>query len=287
MAEKKKNLLRFRFPEFLFVFLLIISGTLLAFNSGGFIVNFSRVGFSILSSVERGAFMVTDGVKNCVNAVNELFRLRNEYNHLVSRLDEFEEMRRSNADVRRENERLRELLGFSQSLTEENYPAQIIARDIDRVYASIVINKGSVHGIGKNMPVIAYQNGMMGLVGKITQVGRYTSTILPVYNLNCTVSARVQSTRDIGLVTGMGVSDQPLSLQYIRRRVLENLHYGDVIVTSGENDNYLPDIPIGTIREIRVIDYSSSLDIDIESAIDFSRLENVVVLNPNSQDSGV
>lgn len=286
MAEKKKNSLRFRFPEFLFVFLLIISGTLLAFNSGGFIVNFSRVGFSILSSIERGAFMVTDGIKKSVNSVNELFRLRNEYNQLVARLDEFEKMRRSNAEIRRENDRLRELLGFSQSLTRENYPAQIIARDIDRVYASIVINKGSVHGISKNMPVIAYQNGMMGLVGKVIQVGRYTSTILPIYNLNCTVSARIQSTRDIGLVTGMGVSDQPLSLEYIRRRVQENLNIGEVIVTSGENDNYLPDIPIGTIQKIKVIEHTSSLEIELESAIDFSRLENVIVLKPNSQDGG-
>lgn len=286
MAEKKKNSLRLRFPEFLFAVLLIVSGVFLAFSSGGFVVNFSRVGFSILSSVERGVFIVVDGVKNSVNAVNKLFHLRNEYNQLMDRLNEFEEMRRSNADIRRENERLRELLGFSQSRTEINFPAQIIARDIDRVYASIVIDKGSAHGIEKNMPVVAYQNGMMGLVGKITQVGKYTSTILPIYNLNCTVSARIQSTRDIGLVTGMGVVDMPLSLQYIRRRVLENLHYGDVIVTSGENDNYLPDIPIGTIREIRVIDYSSSLEIDIESAIDFSRLENVIVLKPHSQIGG-
>lgn len=286
MSEKKKNLLKLRFPEFLFAVLLVVSGVILAFNSGGFVVSFSRLGFSILSSVERGAFSVVDGVKKTVNSVNELFKLRNDYNALVMRLDEFEMMRRSNADIKRENERLRELLGFSESLAEENFPAQIIARDIDRVYASIVINKGSVHGIEKNMPVVAYQNGMMGLVGKVLQVGRYTSTVLPIYNLNCTISARVQSTRDIGLVTGMGISDNPLSLQYIRKRVQDSLHYGDVVVTSGENDNYLPDIPIGTIKEIRVIDYSSSLEIDIESTIDFSRLENVIVLKPNSVDGG-
>lgn len=279
MAEGKKNSFRFKFPEFLFVILLIISGVLLSFHSGGFVVSLSRLGFSILSSVEHGAFTVANGVKNSVNAVNELFHLRNEYNSLVQRLNEFEEMRRSNAEVRQENERLRELLGFSQSMREQNFPAQIIARDLDRVYASIVINKGSSSGIEKNMPVVAYQNGMMGLVGKVSQVGRYTSTVLPIYNLNCSVSARVMHTRDIGLVTGGGYSDVPLSLQYIRRRVQDSLHYGDIIVTSGENDNYLPDIPIGTIQEVRVLDYNnSSLEIDITPAIDFSRLENVIVV---------
>lgn len=279
MAEKKKNLWSLRFPEFLLVFLLVISGVLLGFNSGGFVVNFSRIGFSILSSIENGMFAVVDGVKQSVNSVNELFKLRNEYNELVSRMDEFEMMRRSNAEIRGENERLRELLGFSQSIAEENFPAQIIARDIDRAYASITINKGAAHGIEKNMPVVAYQNGMMGLVGKVTQVGKYTSTVLPIYNLNCSVSARIRSTRDIGLVTGLGVAEVPLLLQYIRSRV--SVSIGEIIVTSGENDNYLPDIPIGTVKEIRGGGNNSSYEIDITPVIDFPRLEHIIVIKPN------
>ncbi|MBQ9239431.1 MAG: rod shape-determining protein MreC [Treponema sp.] len=278
MTTKKKSLLWLRFPEFLLAIFVIISGTILAFHSKSFVVNFSEIGFSVLSSVERGVFSLTDGIKKSIYSVNELFRIRTEYNQLIQRLNEFELMRHSNAEIRRENERLREQLGFVESLSEKNYPAQIIARDVDAVYATITINKGSVHGITKNMPVIAYQNGMMGLVGKVTHVGRYTSTVLPVYNLNCTVSARIQNTRDLGLVSGLGGSSRPLSLQYIRKGIIEKLHYGDIVVTSGENDNYLPDIPIGTIEEIRTVDYDSSLDIDLTPVIDFSRLEMVVAV---------
>ena len=129
------------------------------------------------------------------------------------------------------------------------------------------------------MSVIAYQNGNSGLVGKVVQVGAFTSIVMPVYNLNCTVSARIQNSRDLGLVSGNGKEDLPLSMKYIKKRVLEDLHYGDVVVTSGENSNYMRDLPIGTISKISVIDYNSSLDIELAPIIDFSRLETVVVVD--------
>ena len=88
-----------------------------------------------------------------------------------------------------------------------------------------------------------------------------------------------KNTRDLGLVTGNGSEDVPLSMSYIRKRVLDELHIGDVIVTSGENNNYMKDIPVGAISKVTVIDYNSSLDIELTPIVDFSRLENVIVVN--------
>ena len=129
------------------------------------------------------------------------------------------------------------------------------------------------------MPVIACQNGNTGLIGKVVQVGTFTSLIMPVYNINCTVSCRIQNTRDLGLVSGNGKHDSPLKMSYIRKRVLDELHYGDIVVTSGENNNYMKDLPVGTISKISVVDYNSQLNIELSPIIDFSRLENVVVVD--------
>jgi rod shape-determining protein MreC len=93
------------------------------------------------------------------------------------------------------------------------------------------------------------------------------------------VSCRIQNTRDLGLVNGMGSQDKPIVMQYVRKRVLDELHYGDIVVTSGENDNYMRDIAIGTISKITTLDYNSSLNIELVPIIDFARLENVVVVN--------
>ena len=276
---KNQTSKKIRLPEFLLVFLVILSGVMLAFSSGSFVINFRSIGFSVVSTFSKGIHNVEDGVKDFVGSVSALSKLRKDYNELVVKLENYEQMRRSNTEIRKENERLKELLDFSTSLEEKNYPSRIIARDTDNLYAYLTIDKGSAHGIKKNMPVIAYQDGNTGVVGKIIQVGKYASIVLPIYNLNCNLSSRIQNTRDLGLVSGNGSDGRPLSMKYIRKRVLDELHYGDIVVTSGENNNYMRNIPIGTISKITVLDYNSSLDIEIVPIIDFSRLENVVVVN--------
>lgn len=275
----KKNKVFFRLPEFLLVIFVLVSGVLLGFSSGSFVLNFKKIGFTVFSSVQAGVHKIVDGVGSTFGAVKELARLKKEYAELTKKLESYEQMRRSNAEIRKENERLLEQLNFTTYLEEKNYPAQIISRDADNLYAYFTINKGSSSGIKKNMSVIAYQNGNSGLVGKVVQVGAFTSIVMPIYNMNCTVSARIQNTRDLGLVTGKGKEELPLAMNYIKKRVLEELHYGDVVVTSGENSNYMRDLPIGTISKISVIDYNSSLDIELTPIIDFSRLETVIVVD--------
>lgn len=279
MPIKRNSFFKFKFSDFLFIVLVIISSVMLTFSSGKFVINFKKIGFSVVSSIEKAFHYVSDGVVNTVNSVGELRKLKKEYNELVIKLENYEQMQRSNADIRKENERLREQLDFSISLDEKNIPAQIISRDLDNAYAYLTVDKGSVNGIKKNMPVVAYQNGNKGLVGKVVSVGTFTSQIMPIYNLNNMVSARIQQTRDLGLVSGMGSQDNPLKMQYIRKRILDSLHYGDIVVTSGENNNYMKDIPIGTISKISSQAYSSTLDIELTPMIDFNRLENVIIVN--------
>lgn len=279
MAVKSHNNFRIRFPEVLLIGFIILSSVSLGFHTGGFILDVKKIGFSIVSSVEKAVHYVVDGVSNTVGAVKELRQLRKDYNELVIKLEKYEELQRSNVDIRKENERLKEQLGFSVSMDEKNIPARIISRNLDNAYSYLTIDKGSVNGIKKNMPVVAFQHGNEGLVGKVVQVGTFTSQVMPIYNMDNIVSCRIQNTRDLGLVNGMGSQDKPIVMQYVRKRVLDELHYGDIVVTSGENDNYMRDIPIGTISKITVIDYNSSLNIELTPIIDFSRLENIVVVN--------
>lgn len=281
MDNKRKGSPSLRVPWITFASLLIVSGVLLARSGGSFVLNFERLAFSSLTALERGVFTVANTAKNAVMAVKELATLRKDYDALAVKLADYQQMQRNNAELRRENDMLREQLQFSSALDtsgQANKVARIISREVDNLYASITIDKGSADGINRGLPVIAVQNGSVGLVGKVVSVGQFTSRVLPVYSTECVVSARVQSTRDLGLATGLGNEEQTMRLDYIKKRARDQLHYGDVIVTSGENGNYMRDIPIGTIKRITVLDYDSSLDMEIESAIDFSRLETVIVV---------
>ena len=74
-------------------------------------------------------------------------------------------------------------------------------------------------------------------------------------------------------------------MKYIKKRVISELHFGDIVVTSGENGNYIKEIPIGTISKVSILDYDTSLDIEIEPVINFSRLESVMVVSNTEMKS--
>lgn len=267
----------FSFAEFVFLILLFLSGLALAFSCGGFVVNFQRVGFSVVTSLQKAVYSVCDGVTGVFTAVAELKSLKAENQELKEKLKNYEFLQRNNTEIRKENERLREQLQFATHIEQKNFPAQIIGRNPDNIYSGITINKGSRSGIKKGMSVIAVQNGTTGLVGKIVTVGLETSLVMPVYDSKCVVSSRIQNTRDIGLVSGSGNANSPLQMKYIKKRVLSELNFGDIVVTSGETDNYVADIPVGTITNIMVVEYDSSLNIEITPVVDFARLETVIV----------
>ena len=290
MARRQVRI-RFHLPEFVLAVLVLFSGVMLAFSSGGFVISFKQVGFALVSSLQKGVHAVAAGVGSTVNAVHELARLREENAALTEKLRNYEYLQRTNTEIRKENERLKEQLDFSQSVEQRNFPARIIGRDPDALYSGLTIDKGSRHGIRKNMPVIAVQSGTVGLVGKVVSVGVVTSMVMPVYDSKCTVSVRIQNTRDIGLLSGRGTAENPLSLKYVKKRVLDELHFGDLVVTSGEGGNYVRDIPVGSISKIAVLDYDASLDIEITPILDFARLETVIVTdlretNPDHAGAG-
>ena len=272
-----KHFFRFGLSEIFLIVFVAISGVSLAFHSGGFVINFQSLGFTLLSSLQKGVNTVTNGIGDTFNAARELARLKEENRELTERLKNYEILQRANTDIKKENERLKEQLDFSLTYQEKNYPARIISRNPDSLYSSFTIDKGTRHGIKKNMPVLAVQGGIVGLVGKVVTVGSLTSLVMPIYDSKCSVSARIQNTRDIGLISGSGSSDSPLNMSYIKKRVRNEIHEGDLIVTSGEGGNYTGDIPIGSIYAIRELDYDSSLEIKIAPVVDFSRLEMVIV----------
>lgn len=258
---------------------------MLGFSSGGFVISFQKVGFTVFSSLQKGVNFVTSGISDTFTAISELSKLREENKILTEKLQNYEFLQHNNAEIKKENERLKEQLDFVSHVEQKTYAARIIARNPDSLYSGLTINKGSRSGIRKGMPVLAVQNGSMGLVGKVVTVGLGTSLVMPVYDSKCSVSCRIQNTRDIGLISGGGNAELPLEMKYIKKRVLPDLNFGDIIVTSGESENYMRDIPVGTISKITVVDYDSSLNIEVTPIVDFSRLETVLVtdireLNP-------
>lgn len=280
---KKRFSFRFKQDVLLLIFFLLLSSLLLSFSGGVFIVNFKSVGFTVAAGTENAVHSVSSFITNVTSSVRELAELREKYAALTEKLKDYELLQRSNADIRRENRELRELLGFSEELNTKNIPAQVIGFDPDNLYSGIIINRGTKHGIRKNMPVLAFQGTNAGLVGKVAQTGRSSSMIIPMYDYQCFAAAYVQTTKHRGLVNGQGSADRPLIMRYVQKRAQDEISIGDKILASGENHLFPKDSPIGVVKSIKIHDYETYLELTVEPVIDFSRLDYVFVLDLSVQ----
>jgi len=278
---KKKYSFKLNIETFFLIFFLLISSVFMAFSGGSFILNFKEIGFSVSSGAEKAVYNVSSFIGESFSAIRELWELKTKYAELTKQLEKYELIERTNADIKRENEELRALLKFSDTIRFANIPAEIIGYDPNALYSGIMINRGAKHGIRKNMPVIAFQNGNMALVGKIVQAGHSSSMVIPVFDYRCFVAAKIDSVKLRGVINGQGSADDPLVMRYIKKRDADDIKIGDKIVTSGFDDSSLfpKNIPIGFISKIKIEGYETSLELSVEPIIDFDCLEYVFVLD--------
>ena len=273
--------LKFNFDIFLFAILLLFSSLLLWSSTGEFVLNFKEIGFSIVSGIEKPFFYIHSFFKNTASSIAELSSLKVKYEELAQKLNKYEILETSTLEIQKENKELRELLGFSQNIRTHNIVAEIIALDPHNLYYGIVINKGLKQGVRKNMPVIAFQNGNMALVGKITSVGKSSSVVLPLYDDRCYIAAKMEGAKYRGVVGGQGSDSLPLIMRYVKKRVKDEIKVGEKVLTSGLDDMSIfpKNIPIGYISKIKMHDYETSLELSVEPIINFSILEYVFVLD--------
>lgn len=257
---------------------LIVSLTLLTVTSSSAQFNLKKSGYAVVSIVQRGGAEVSGFFRRMVNSIGELRRLRADYEAIQEKLQEYRRHEREIAELRRENERLREQLEFSETLLGQYHAAEIIGRDAGDFATGLLINKGSVHGIEDNMPVVAYVDGFEALVGKVYQVGPVSSIVLPLFDVNCFVPGRMQTSRYTGLINGQGTQLNNLVMRSMPKSARSALKVGDIVVTSGLSSIYPPDIHIGRVTEIGAKTWETSLLLDVEPVVDFSRLEYVFVL---------
>ena len=243
-----------------------------------------RIGITVFGFFQRGFSAVGSFVSDTVASIAELRRLRADYRDVADKLEHYTNLERGLADLQAENMRLKEQLGVVDKIGYERISARIVAKDPANLYPTILIDKGFDDGIRKDMPVVAFQDGIEGLVGHILEVGHGTSVVVPIYDQSSFVAARLDRTRHEGLVGGAGSADEALVMRFVKKSAKDEVQYGDIVVTSGYESMYPPDIAIGRVQKIRDLEYQTSIELDLDPVLDFSRLEYVFVIRaiPNA-----
>jgi rod shape-determining protein MreC len=271
---------------YVLISLTIVSFAVLFFSSNSVMIDAKNLGLSLFSGLRGGIHGAASLVSRTVLSIKELSSLRREYSELTERIARYEQLERSSAELRQENNRLRELLGFSGDLRYQHIPAEIIGRDPENLFSAFVINKGSRAGVGVNMPVIAYHNATEGLVGKIIFSGAFESLVMPLYDTDCYVSSRFSESRYEGIVEGRGIPEIPLLMRFIGKKARDEINIGDVVVTSGMGGVYPYGINIGRVNRINYREDELSMEVELEPSIDFFRLEHVFVIKQAGDANG-
>jgi rod shape-determining protein MreC len=238
-----------------------------------------EVGQSVVGVFQQAASAVGGFFSRTVASVRELRDLREEYDGVVEQLREYEETVGDAEALRQENERLREALEFVESIQIASIPARVIAKEPGTFFGGLTINRGRSSGVERNMPVVANQNGVQGLVGRISEVGLTSAVVMPISDVQSFVAARLLRSRYEGLVNGGGAGDAMLSMRYVDKAARSQVSAGDVVITSGMRSIYPPGIYIGTVEAIQGRAYETSLQIQLTPFVDFGRLEYVFVLD--------
>lgn len=205
------------------------------------------------------------GVLRSKRIVTENRRLEEEMQTLleqISRLREYEH----------ENVELRKLLGFRErgKLKKASIGAEVIGRNPVNWYQTIVIDRGERDGIRRDMVVVSGEV----LVGRIRDVGHTSSQVVLILDEKSSVSAITQRTREHGIVQGQ-LTDT-LKMKYLSDKT--EVMQGDAVRSSGLGGIYPKGLLIGTVTNVERSDYGLTMSAEVVPAVDFSRLENVLVI---------
>jgi rod shape-determining protein MreC len=272
MLEKEISIFkRYRVPLFAIIFLttamLTISSRINNVERFAFIDwLFLEITFPFQKAVEYSGDAIGDLIDSYVLLVN-LRRENVALRRMVAELQEENNFLREKAIA---SERLRNLLRFSKKIPRPMLPVQIIGNDPSSWFRTIVIDKGTKHGVDRGMAVVSPE----GIVGHVLQISPHCAKVLLITDFNSSVDAIVQRSRAKGIVEGSG--ENLCRLKYAPRA--HDIQLGDRVVTSGLGSRYPKGLLIGKISKIEKKSYGLFQKAEIIPSANFTKLEEVFVI---------
>lgn len=168
-----------------------------------------------------------------------------------------------------ENERLRDALEFQRESPRPGVTVHVIAKDTSSASSTFTVNKGSLQGLDRDLPVITSD----GIVGRINAVLPETSKIQLITDPGSVIAVRVQRNREEGLLEG---KLDRCALKYVSYYM--DVQKGDVLISSGLDGIYPKGLPVAVVTSVRKRESSSFQTVFADPVVSFSRIEEALVL---------
>lgn len=265
-----------------FILLIVLSFVMMASSSTEVTFSLKSVFLTVIYPFEYVVNGVFGFIKSTWKSIGQLEAMRNELILTRKRLQKFEAAHGDLENLRRENARLRRLLGEKDKIKYDHILAGVISKDPQNLYQSIVINKGSRDGVLRDMPVAAYRNGVLCVVGRVVETTAVASRVVTVREPRFYIGAQLAKSRYYGLVQGRGVS-KSCDLKFVD--INAPVKHLEEVYTSGHSDIFPKGLLIGHVIYIHRETGSFFLDLRIVPSVDFAKLEDLYVIKkqPSAQ----
>lgn len=228
---------------------------------------------NFVNSIQNGIVYLKNKISGNDSFFINVEEVKKENEELKNQNKKLEESLRELEIVKAENATLKEYVNLTDKYSEyTTHPADVIQRDISNYSKTIIINVGKKDGIDVNMPVISDK----GLVGHVISVSDNTAKVQTIIDTASTVTCAISTTRDSIVSRGVIDSNNELKASFIptEASILE----GDKVETSGIGGIYPKGIHMGTIKKVVNTKNITNRYAIIETAVDFSKLETVLVI---------
>lgn len=181
-----------------------------------------------------------------------------------------------------ELERLRELYKLDENYSDyEKVGAHVIANNGSNWFSDFTIDKGTSDGIKVNCNVMAGS----GLVGIVTETGPNYARVRSIIDDASNVSGMILSTSDTCMVRGdlSLMSDGRLRFEKLANND-NKVEVGEQVVTSHVSSRFVQGLFIGYVSEIEVDSNNLTRSGYITPAVDFSKLQEVLVITKTKDD---
>ena len=210
---------------------------------------------------------------DCFESVEQLQEKNAELNRRVAELED--ELRKAQ-DAADENKELRQLLGLRQQRTDLQFEAaRVTQRDVSNWASTVVLNRGSQHGVAVGDCAV---DSTGNLAGVVTDVGLNWCCMATLADTEAQFGAMVFRTEETAVAGGdlALMSEGKLKLQYLSDSA--NLIKGDLVVTSGLGGYYPAGLVIGTVDEVRTDDGGLARYAVLTPRCDLSDLRDLYII---------
>jgi len=173
-------------------------------------------------------------------------------------------------ELRLANLRFKKLLGLKETKSFPQVAAQVVGTDPTKQFRTVIIDKGLSDGVQSQMPVINAQ----GVVGRVIWASRNYAKVLLLVDPNAAMDVLVQRSRARGIVEGAG--GDTLRLKYVLHN--DDVSAGDRLMATGADGVFPKGTLVGFVRAIKQEGKGVFQQIEVEPAVDFDRLEEVIVI---------